>query len=455
MVTFEHRATCLEVREVPSEALARKDQYGGFRFGASNLGQYIIHTDFILRGGDECDKKWHVVPTELPCYNPKTEAVEHMTAEEQGHPNCYRLEKFIFEAFSAGTSTAGLETMGEDQYAKIRSLRGGTYPADTAIGALGRLHQLWIESQGGRFVDKALATDKWDDRCEVSPLVSYEGEDLAGLTDKLILPFYLPSHLEGAKTDPMHPHEEEDPVNPFVYIAPDTPVGIQEVQYVASQYSRMSTTAQPAALAKGKRGKKGKKKQKKGEAEDDEVSVASWEMLCETPQFILDEMAEAQRLCEGGGPAAISENSSSSEESEADDQPAQHHHHHHQEEESASEASAGDEDPEHHHHHHHHKHHDQGEDSVASSDSEGDAGTGLYASAVAAKRRAVVRLAQEKQAAEEAARAVAAEAAAARRALAEAEAKAQAAPGQQHTARRRFSVSGKLHVHSHAQANAK
>merc|ERR1712176_95019 len=61
------------------------------------------------------------------------------------------------------------------------------------------LHQKWIHDAGGTFSGNKMATDRQDAKCEISPLVSYDGENLGGqFWLPIELPFYLPSHNEKA-----------------------------------------------------------------------------------------------------------------------------------------------------------------------------------------------------------------------------------------------------------------
>mmetsp|Transcript_119009 Transcript_119009/g.272936 ORF Transcript_119009/g.272936 Transcript_119009/m.272936 type:complete len:145 (-) Transcript_119009:35-469(-) len=58
------------------------------------------------------------------------------------------------------------------------------------------LHQSWVLGAGGHFRNSLLASERHDQRCEVSPLVSMDGEALEGVFPPslaLDLPLYVPS----------------------------------------------------------------------------------------------------------------------------------------------------------------------------------------------------------------------------------------------------------------------
>jgi len=59
---------------------------------------------------------------------------------------------------------------------------------------MSRLHQSWIISGGGEFLEGRFASGRANEECEVSPLVSYEGEDLAGY---FWMPIELPCYVPG------------------------------------------------------------------------------------------------------------------------------------------------------------------------------------------------------------------------------------------------------------------
>ena len=82
------------------------------------------------------------------------------------------------------------------EYALVKNVSGPDSP-QTAVQAVGQLHQHWIIRAGGSFVDAKVAGETEDLKCEISPLVSYDGEDLEGqFLRPLALPFYLPSQME-------------------------------------------------------------------------------------------------------------------------------------------------------------------------------------------------------------------------------------------------------------------
>lgn len=84
--------------------------------------------------------------------------------------------------------------------------RVGVDSRSTALMALGKLHQQWIRSAGGSFCENKVASENDDSKCEISPLVSYDGEDLSGqFMHPIQLPFYLPSQQEVAESSSVAP----------------------------------------------------------------------------------------------------------------------------------------------------------------------------------------------------------------------------------------------------------
>jgi len=96
------------------------------------------------------------------------------------------------DCFELSDLTVGLLT-SKSESGFIKSMTGIKTP-QSAILAMSRLHQSWIISGGGEFLEGRFASGRANEECEVSPLVSYEGEDLAGY---FWMPIELPCYVPG------------------------------------------------------------------------------------------------------------------------------------------------------------------------------------------------------------------------------------------------------------------
>ena len=104
------------------------------------------------------------------------------------------MEMFIFDSMEHSHHVCAL-MVPRDEFAYVKNLEGENSPL-SAMVAIGRVHQKWIIKAGGRFVGEKYA-DGDTLRVEISPLVSYEGEDIFFVvgkhrsTSRYILPGYI------------------------------------------------------------------------------------------------------------------------------------------------------------------------------------------------------------------------------------------------------------------------
>lgn len=194
-LTTKLRGTIIEFSEMPDELKKRRDKLTGcIEMNAGNLSQYVFKVDFSMRAFHHLGKRWHA----------KKERVQHIDihtgkdvraprANEQ--PNAIHVEQFVGDSLDLPSTLSGLE-VPRTEMALVLTPAGRHSPL-TALQAIGRLHQHWIAAAGGHFSSNKVASDREDAKCEVSPLVSYDGEDLLGHFPRHIeLPFYLASQQE-------------------------------------------------------------------------------------------------------------------------------------------------------------------------------------------------------------------------------------------------------------------
>lgn len=164
---------------------------------------------------------------------------------------------FVSDPLEMCEVVTGLLVDRASEWAYIKTAQGAN-SAVHAIVSLGRLHFGWITDSGG-FFGNGLYVDTGERRCEISPLVSYSGEDLNGLFgigEMLELPCYIQSSMEKADTslhgtinkrhslhyvDPQSliEHMEEDRVKGGVFLsqerARDTPGVDQAIAQLCSR----------------------------------------------------------------------------------------------------------------------------------------------------------------------------------------------------------------------------
>lgn len=184
-----------------------KGQDGHLRLRVVSLSQYVFSTSlFIGEDGAAPRVLPHAVPTAWPRFDPETMTVNEPKA---GELNAIKLECFLSDIFSTlqRKEVPALLVERKGEYAavptvqELRSRNGGVHKSAVAMSML---HQSWVAAVGGTFRDGMLGGTHGKDLCEVSPLVSYEGEGLEGyFHGDIDLPLHLTAHGErkaGTKT---------------------------------------------------------------------------------------------------------------------------------------------------------------------------------------------------------------------------------------------------------------
>lgn len=124
---------------------------------------------------------------------------EAMIPVNSGDCNSWRLEQYLSDCIELSDKVVGLQ-MPRTEFAWLKKSKGPCSPQSVCL-AMSLLHQSWIRQAGGTFCGNKTASDRDDAKCEISPLVSYDGEDLDGqFWLPIELPFYLPSQQEDAES---------------------------------------------------------------------------------------------------------------------------------------------------------------------------------------------------------------------------------------------------------------
>jgi len=147
-----------------------------FHYYAADLCQYFFRLDEHLEQAIKHGVAWHAISMRTPHFSVKR---GHVVTPSDDIQNAFRLEQVASGAIQHCKRSIAVHVDRHAEYAPIRS----DIDAKAAVQSLGMLHQSWLRSSGGAFEENRYANSKRDQRCEVSPLVSYAGEDLAGLFD--------------------------------------------------------------------------------------------------------------------------------------------------------------------------------------------------------------------------------------------------------------------------------
>jgi len=129
---------------------------------------------------------YHVAVKKIPYINSEGKTV---TPEKE---NGMKLEMFVFDSFPHGRNVQAYEVVREGEFSAVKNAPGAGVldSPETARNDLSLYHQALARKAGAKLVEaSSTATSLF----EISPLVSYQGEDLEEVVKGKT--FTLPYHL--------------------------------------------------------------------------------------------------------------------------------------------------------------------------------------------------------------------------------------------------------------------
>lgn len=165
------RPCLVESHEAPA-ALRRPDDTRSSRckYYSGDMCQWFIRIDDDLEKITKTGVPWSIISTCSPHFSVNKASVVRPPG---GVQNAYKLEQVMGGYLHSVKSCLGLHVDRAAEYAPVRN----PMDAKVAVQIMSILHQRWLMDGGGVYVDQGIAGQR-DSRCEVSPLVSYGGEDL-------------------------------------------------------------------------------------------------------------------------------------------------------------------------------------------------------------------------------------------------------------------------------------
>eukprot|EP01126_Amoeba_proteus_P039552 TRINITY_DN4182_c0_g1_i1.p1 TRINITY_DN4182_c0_g1~~TRINITY_DN4182_c0_g1_i1.p1 ORF type:complete len:315 (-),score=50.77 TRINITY_DN4182_c0_g1_i1:185-1129(-) len=176
--------TVLEYSEINEKERLALSPQGDLKFNASHLVINNFKFEFVEEFCSDLLQTLplHVAHKVVPCVDEQGNTVKPSC------PNAYKLELFAFDIFCWAKSMYAFQTERRAEFSPLKnSTKSSNDNPDTCRRDLSNLHKKWVRDAGG-----IILNDTSDGLCEISPLVSYDGEGLEFLEGKHVtLPFYL------------------------------------------------------------------------------------------------------------------------------------------------------------------------------------------------------------------------------------------------------------------------
>lgn len=143
---------------------------GKLLYYAGNICNHFFTTTFLRKICDKHDRALphHVAKKKIPC-------VDH---PKPSTPNGIKLEKFVFDVFQFSDNFVVWECRRDEEFSPLKNAdkAGASDTPTTSRQALLNLHKQYVQEAGGRV----------EGQVEISPLLSYAGENLTGRCTNLI-----------------------------------------------------------------------------------------------------------------------------------------------------------------------------------------------------------------------------------------------------------------------------
>ncbi|XP_023290955.2 UDP-N-acetylhexosamine pyrophosphorylase [Lucilia cuprina] len=176
----------VEYSEISAKTAEMRNSDGRLTFNAGNICNHFFSTAFLQKIAStfEQELKLHVAKKKIPFID---NSGKRITPEK---PNGIKIEKFVFDVFEFTQKFVAMEVPRDEEFSALKNAdSAGKDCPSTAKADLYRLHKKYIEAAGGLV---------HGDECEISPFVSYAGENLSPLVrgKSFTTPLYLRSNRD-------------------------------------------------------------------------------------------------------------------------------------------------------------------------------------------------------------------------------------------------------------------
>ncbi|CAF0760894.1 unnamed protein product [Adineta steineri] len=165
------RYQVVEYSEISEKTAQRKksDNSDELLFNAGNICNHFFTLDFlhdVCKNHDD-ELQYHIAKKKIPSIGKDGKRIDKPT-----EINGIKLEKFVFDVFPFSKTFAVWEVCREDEFSPLKNGTGSKDTAETCRKDLMLQHTRYLKQAG------AILQETNENSCEISPLVSYSGENL-------------------------------------------------------------------------------------------------------------------------------------------------------------------------------------------------------------------------------------------------------------------------------------
>ena len=174
----------VEYSEIDPEMAQAREQ-GKLVFNAANIANHFYTTTFLKRVNEIEDKlEYHIAKKKIT-------HIHDGAVVKPSSPNGIKLELFIFDVFPFTERMAVLEVAREEEFSPLKNAPGSKEDCpETSRADIMKQHVRFVEAAGGKV---APANEGEIPILEISPLVSYGGENLEKLKGRILV---TPKHIQ-------------------------------------------------------------------------------------------------------------------------------------------------------------------------------------------------------------------------------------------------------------------
>ena len=193
----------VEYSEITQKSAEKRNKDGSLVYGAANICIHFFTFDFLERVVmlNEDSLQHHVAKKKIPYVDASGSIVK------PEKPNGIKMEKFVFDVFQFAKNFVVWECLRDEEFAPLKNAEGASdFTPTHCRNALLALHQKWLRIAGAKLLDsngkeaRQMGSPAGEDNnndpdnnneekgyvvmAEISPLVSYAGENLESYKGK-------------------------------------------------------------------------------------------------------------------------------------------------------------------------------------------------------------------------------------------------------------------------------